>query len=89
MEEDNEKLRAQLAELERQYAVERIQWADASLGWALGMQEMEADLRALAEAVEMHRTHGHSCNNCGYCESRLDNVLARPGVRRLLAPGGS
>mgnify|MGYP001618161376 CR=1 FL=1 len=45
--------------------------------------EAQADLRALAEALQMHRTHGHTFHGCTGCESRRDNALARPGVRRL------
>ena len=63
--------------------------------WAARLAEAQADVRALAEALQMQRTHGHTQSAAGIgrsnfhwctsCESRRDNALARPGVVRLLA----
>ena len=60
--DSHEKLRMQLAEAEAEFQHqlaealrledERVRWADACTGWALEMQEMEADLRALAKAAK-------------------------------------
>ena len=48
------------------------------------LAEAHADVRALAEALLMHRTHGHTFHGCTGCQSRRDNALALPGVQRLV-----
>ena len=46
------------------------------------LAEAQADMRVLAEVLQMHRTHGHGCIGC---ECRRDKALALPGVVRVLA----
>ena len=73
----HEALRAQLAEVQQQLM-------NDCAGWALEMQEMEADLRARAEVLQMHSDHGHTFHGCTGCRSRRDNALARPGVAAVM-----
>ena len=79
-----EALRAQPSEAQQQLADEQVQWSNTCTGWALAMEEMEADVRALAEALRIHSAHNHTFDWCLGCRSRRDEALARPGVRRLL-----
>ena len=79
----HETLRVCLAEAQQQLMDEQVRGVNLCLDLAVAiqaMQEMEADVRALAKALQMY---GDSC--CSYCESRRANALARPGVVRLLA----
>ena len=86
-----ETLRVRLAKAEQQLADEQVQWSDTCTGWALAMEQMEADVRALAEAIniqgcncgaraESPKTHPHVSG----CPTGF--AMARRGVQRLLAP---
>ena len=88
------------AEIQRDEAREQLADTKANLAYVLmehgkawsivhllkhDLAEAQADVRALAEALQMHRTHGHPFHGCTGCESRRDNALARPSVVRVLA----
>ena len=90
-----EALRAQLGEAEAGFQHqlaealrledERVRWANISGGWILAMQEMEADLRALAEAIIEYRM-AQNPHNMDFPEMQpVTNALYRPGVQRLIA----
>ena len=49
------------------------------------LAEAQANVRALAEVLQTHKTHNHGCLTC---ECRRDKALARPGVVVLLGSEG-
>ena len=74
-----------LADALQQLMDEQVRGSAVCTAWALAMQEMEADVRALAEAIIEYRM-AQNPHNLHFPEMQpVTKALARPGVQRLLA----